>query len=892
MARSRIDLTEFVPGSLPAPARRGHLHLVTQTQAALEDVFVGMGFEVEEGPEIETDWYNFEALNIPPAHPARGMWDTFYLNSAPREHVLRTHTSPVQIHLMERALAQGTLPIHAVMPGRCYRRDTPDARHLPVFHQIEGLVVDRGITFADLAGTIEVFTTAYFGPDIHSRLRPAYFPFTEPSAEFEVTCTICLGAGCQTCSQTGWIELGGCGMVDPAVFDAVGIDADQWTGFAFGFGIDRCAQMRHQIADMRVADGQRHPLPASVLMRALRGRPCAYRFRGSETSPPSTGIRPSWPRPSTTWVWWSREWSVSARASPTWSSPGSARSTPSRVPTGSGGWWSTTATGPVEVVCGAWNFEVGDLVPLAPVGAVLPGDFAIARRKMKGVVSNGMLCSGRELGVSDDHEGILVLNGSGAPRSGGPLTAALGIEPDVVFDVAVEANRPDAWSMVGVARDLAARLRLPFAVPEPGRRRPEPSPVRPSSRWPRCVSTISSCARGSPPGWSSASRWDRRHSGSPVVSTLAGMRPINNVVDASNYVMLELGQPTHPYDLDRLAGHGLLVRRARPGETVTTLDGVERSLGRPGPGLGDTGQDCLICDAEGAPVGIGGVMGGASSEIDDSTTPGAARGGLLRPHGHRPDLQAPESEDRGLGPFRARLRSGRHRPGRGPILRAVGPDGRPGDARGRGVIDVTGDVPTPEILTVRPSKVNALLGTDFAGRRHRRAPRLPSASSRRAEGAGPDGALGWWCRRTDPTSARPRWGRPTSPRRWRGHTATSASPAIRHRGRSPDVSAPPAGPAPAQRGAVRSRMQRGVDVDVRLGGRSAELGRRAPLHRGDQPSGRVGAVPPIVDDARAAPGCPLQHRAPPARHPAVRGRFGLPPPLPPQADTEGRTRRA
>jgi phenylalanyl-tRNA synthetase alpha chain len=253
MARSRIDLTEFVPGSLPAPVERGHLNLVSRTQAALEDVFVGMGFEVEEGPEIETDWYNFGALNIPPAHPARGMWDTFYLNlGAPETTLLRTHTSPVQIHLMERAQAGDALPIHAVMPGRCYRRDTPDARHLAVFHQIEGLVVDRGITFADLAGTIEVFTTAYFGPDIHSRLRPAYFPFTEPSAEFEVTCTICLGAGCQTCSQTGWIELGGCGMVDPAVFGAVGIDADQWTGFAFGFGIDRCAQMRHQIADMRV----------------------------------------------------------------------------------------------------------------------------------------------------------------------------------------------------------------------------------------------------------------------------------------------------------------------------------------------------------------------------------------------------------------------------------------------------------------------------------------------------------------------------------------------------------------------------------------------------------------------------------------------------------------
>ncbi len=252
MSEARIDLTEFIPGSIPAPPCRGHLHLVTQTRDALEDVFVGMGFEVAEGPEIETDWYNFGALNMPPAHPARGMWDTLYLNLGPPETtLLRTHTSPVQIHLMEEAVVNGGLPIHAVMPGRCYRRDTPDARHLPVFHQIEGLVVDKGITFADLAGTIEVFTTAYFGPDIHSRLRPAFFPFTEPSAEFEVTCTICHGTGCRTCSQTGWIELGGCGMVDPAVFGAVGIDVEEWTGFAFGFGIDRCAQMRHQIADMR-----------------------------------------------------------------------------------------------------------------------------------------------------------------------------------------------------------------------------------------------------------------------------------------------------------------------------------------------------------------------------------------------------------------------------------------------------------------------------------------------------------------------------------------------------------------------------------------------------------------------------------------------------------------
>jgi phenylalanyl-tRNA synthetase alpha chain len=252
LASDRIELGDVIVQNVRWPVDAGHPGLVASTQRSLEDVFVAMGCRVSEGPEVESDWYNFEALNIPPAHPARGLWDTFYVELGdPETVVLRTHTSPTQIHLMEDAVGSNSLPIHAVMPGRCFRRDTPDARHLATFHQIEGLVVDRGITFADLAGVIETFTRAFFGPDISSRLRPGFFPFTEPSAEFEITCTICHGEGCRTCSQTGWIELGGCGMLDPAVFDAVGIDSEVWSGFAFGFGIDRCAQMRHQIADMR-----------------------------------------------------------------------------------------------------------------------------------------------------------------------------------------------------------------------------------------------------------------------------------------------------------------------------------------------------------------------------------------------------------------------------------------------------------------------------------------------------------------------------------------------------------------------------------------------------------------------------------------------------------------
>jgi phenylalanyl-tRNA synthetase alpha chain len=247
LAAERMDLTEVV-GAMGGAGERGHLHLVTQAWQELEDVFVAMGYRVAEGPEAETDWYNFEALNMPPGHPARSMWDTLYLKlGAPESVVLRTHTSPVQIRVMQSQAP----PIYVVAPGRCYRRDTPDARHLPVFHQIEGLVVDRRITFGDLAGTIEAFTGAYFGPDIHSRLRPSFFPFTEPSAEFEVTCIFCGGTGCRVCSQSGWIELGGCGMVDPNVFAAVGVDPEEWQGFAFGFGIDRCAMMRHNVDDIR-----------------------------------------------------------------------------------------------------------------------------------------------------------------------------------------------------------------------------------------------------------------------------------------------------------------------------------------------------------------------------------------------------------------------------------------------------------------------------------------------------------------------------------------------------------------------------------------------------------------------------------------------------------------
>ena len=240
----RLDLTAGGHGRA-----RGHLHLVTQVQRELEDIFAGLGYRVAEGPEVEDDWHNFEALNIPPAHPARSMQDTLYVRRGRDEQVmLRTHTSPVQIRTMEA----NEPPIYVVAPGRTYRNETPGPRNSPVFHQMECLAVDRGITLADLFGTIEVFVKRLFDDEsVRTRFRSDYFPYTEPSAELAVSCIFCHGEGCRVCSFTGWIELGGCGMVDPNVFEAVGYDPEQWQGFAFGFGLERIAMIRYGIDEIR-----------------------------------------------------------------------------------------------------------------------------------------------------------------------------------------------------------------------------------------------------------------------------------------------------------------------------------------------------------------------------------------------------------------------------------------------------------------------------------------------------------------------------------------------------------------------------------------------------------------------------------------------------------------
>lgn len=251
----RIDVT--LPGRRP-PA--GGLHPITQTERRIVDVFVSLGYRVSEGPEMETDWYNFQALNMPPDHPARTMQDTLYPDVA-GDLVLRTHTSPVQIRTME---AQQP-PIYVVIPGRCYRHEVADATHSAVFHQVEILAVDEGLSLADMKGTLEEFARAMFGPEQRVRLRPGYFPFVEPGAEVDVSCFVCGGRGCRVC-DAGWIEILGAGMVHPTLFENVGIDPERYTGFAAGLGIDRIAMLRHAVPDIRLFfDGDLRILSQFVL---------------------------------------------------------------------------------------------------------------------------------------------------------------------------------------------------------------------------------------------------------------------------------------------------------------------------------------------------------------------------------------------------------------------------------------------------------------------------------------------------------------------------------------------------------------------------------------------------------------------------------------------------
>jgi phenylalanyl-tRNA synthetase alpha chain len=236
-----IDIT--FPG---APLGAGHIHVLTRVRRQIETVLESLGYQVEQGPEVETEWYNFEALNIPAGHPAREDWDSFYFSP---ELLLRAHTSPVQIRAMQRLKEP---PIYIITPGRVYRRDAPEATRIPYFSQVEGLAVDKGLTVGDMKGTLLYMIQSLYGRERKVRVRPSYFPFTEPSFEFDVSCGICGGVGCKSCRHKGWLEVGGCGMVHPNVLRSGGIDPTMWNGYAWGFGIERMAMLKHDVDDIRL----------------------------------------------------------------------------------------------------------------------------------------------------------------------------------------------------------------------------------------------------------------------------------------------------------------------------------------------------------------------------------------------------------------------------------------------------------------------------------------------------------------------------------------------------------------------------------------------------------------------------------------------------------------
>jgi phenylalanyl-tRNA synthetase beta chain len=362
--------------------------------------------------------------------------------------------------------------------------------------------------------------------------------------------------------------------------------------------------------------------------------------------------------------------------------------------------------GPIEVVCGASNFVVGDLVPFAGVGTVLPGGFEISRRTMRGVTSNGMLCSGRELQLSEDHDGLLILTGVGGAEPGVGLVEALGLNVDTVLEISPEGNRPDAWCVEGVARDIAARrataLRPPkTAVPDdaaPSAAGASAAVSDPELCGMLTVGLLREVSVGESPSW--------------VRQRLeaAGMRALNNVVDASNYVMLELGQPTHPYDASLVAGRHIGVRRAEPGETLTTLDGVERVLGVPGRGLGDTGIDCVIVDGDDVVIGLAGVMGGASSEISAGTTEVLLEAAFFDPMSiartvKRLDLRTEASRrfERGVDPTLASRAIARFV----EVLR----ESSPGLSYAPDPVVASGEVPPRAVVTLTEAHVLGLLGT-------------------------------------------------------------------------------------------------------------------------------------------------------------------------------------
>ena len=754
-------------------------------------------------------------------------------------------------------MARG-LPIHAVMPGRCFRRDTPDARHLAVFHQVEGLVVDRGITFGDLAGTIETFTGAYFGPDIHSRLRPAYFPFTEPSAEFEITCTICRGAGCRTCSGTGWIELGRLRHGRPGGVRGAWASTRTVVGLRLRLR-DRPLRPDAPPASPTCAPSPRTTSASSAVLRTVRAPLSWLRDFAPFTGEPAElaaalddlglvveGVER---------VGEGLGDIVVARVEVIAAIPGADRIRRVVVDAGDG---------PLEVVCGAPNFAEGDLVPLAPVGAILPDGSLIARRKMRGVVSNGMLCSGRELGPRRRQRRPAGAGRRGrAPGRGSRWPRRSASSPTWSSTSRWRATGPTPGAWPGWPATSPPGSALPFRLPDPApvTARAEPAAalatlsLEDPELCPRLTARVLTGVRVGP-----SPRWLARR------LTLAGMRPINNVVDASNYVMLELGQPTHPYDLRPAGRRGPAGAPGPPGRDARDPRRRHPDPGHARPRPRRHRRGLVICDAEDMPVGIGGIMGGASSEISTTPPPCCWRRRTSPPW---PSPAPPSAW--ACAPRPPPASSGAVTPGACSGRATASASCWPGSATtAPGVLHEEGEVPAPLRLAVPVARVNELLGTDLTARR------WPACSSRSASAASRGGDPGG-----DRPDQPPR--RPAGAVRG-GRRGGGGGPGLRVLGPAPPLPGlartgrshpPPARTAPGARRPGGVGRPRGVDRHLRR----AERPRPDRVDRsggaGGQPAGQRRGAAPAQPAARAARRPGVQRRPPTGRGPALRGGHGV-----------------
>ena len=577
----------------------GSIHPIRRTIDDICAYFERHGFAIVLGPEIESDYYNFDALNIPKDHPAREGLDSFYLRP---DVVLRTHTSPMQIRVMEEHPA----PIAVVVPGKAYRRDALDARHSYMFHQVEGLLIGTDVHFGHLKGMLTGLCRELFGERQAVRFRPSFFPFTEPSAEVDTTCPGCGGDGCRTCGGSGWIEIGGSGMVHPNVLRGVGYDpeAGRRMGVRHRPRTHRHDPLRHR-RHPRVLRKRSRVSRAAGIMRvplawlrdyvaldanadaiAERLALLGFPVEAIETRPPLHGV-------------------VAGKLVNIAKHPNADRLQVCTVDVG--------GDAPLTVLTAATNVAEGQLVPVATLGAQLVG-MKIEPRSMRGIASEGMLCSANELGLPEEwfEDGIMQLDLG--TRLGADVVAMFRLG-DEILEVEVTPNRPDAMSVLGLARELAAAFGVALRPPDTtvsygddivdalsGETKSFDSlDVKVTLQSPDChrfVVQRISYLRVRP-----SKTWMR------VRLALAGQRPINNAVDVSNFVMLEVGQPLHFYDFDKLAGRELIVRDARDGEPMVTLDGIERTL---------DASFLVIADRD-QPQCIAGIKGAAASEVTDAT---------------------------------------------------------------------------------------------------------------------------------------------------------------------------------------------------------------------------------------------------------------------------------